>query len=71
MREILSMENYDTSTGKIELSNKYTNSNRDELETIRTQMVEMATKHENDMRQLHIKSESTIMELQCKLLHLA
>ena len=70
MREILSMDNYDTSTGKIELSNKNTNSNKDELETIKTQMLEMATKHENDMRKLHIKSESTIVELQCKLMHL-
>ena len=63
MREILSMENYGSSVGKIELSDKNTNSDREEVESIKTKMVEMSAKHENDMRQLHIKSERTIVEL--------
>ena len=57
------MENYGSSVGKIELSDKNTNSDREEVESIKTKMVEMSAKHENDMRQLHIKSESTIVEL--------
>ena len=33
-------------------------------------MAEMTAKHEQEMKELHIKSEGTIVELQCKLVQL-
>ena len=59
------MENSENWAGRFDLSDRNSRSNKEELDTIKTQMAEMVAKHKDELRQLHIKSESTIVELQC------
>ena len=61
MRDILSMENNDIGPGKFELSDKITNS--EEFGTIKIQMMEMEAKHQEEMKEIHIKYENSIVEL--------
>ena len=62
MREILSMENHDEGAGKFELSE-----HSDERGSIKGKVKEMAAKHQREVKQLHIKYESQIVDLQCRL----